>query len=128
MGGLTRQYARTLGAIRAGQDQADDLVHLAAVIRMFDPDADLAAIKPVRPYTHHGRRDGRQWSRMALDALRVTAAPLTTREIAKRVARAYGVPDSGPSLFSIECSLHATLPKRACVRMVVGEPKRWRVV
>jgi hypothetical protein len=64
---------------------------------------------------------------MALDALREAKAPLTTREIAKRVARAYGVPDIGPSLFSIECSLHNTFPKRACARMVDGEPKRWTI-
>jgi hypothetical protein len=39
--GLVRRYAKTLGLIRTGEDRTEDLAHLAAVLRMFQPDADL---------------------------------------------------------------------------------------
>jgi len=59
-------YAKTLGFIDAGEDRLADLVHLAAVIRMFKPGEKLAAIKPIRPY----RQNRVHWSRTALSILR----------------------------------------------------------
>jgi hypothetical protein len=119
--GLRKQYARTLGLIAAGEDRAEDLEHLAAVIRMFRPDENLSRIKPVRPY----KPQRRSWTRTALDTLRREGRPLTARELAHKVLSIEGgEPDD---LFSIEASLHATLGRLEGdgVVRVSSDPKRW---
>jgi hypothetical protein len=62
----------------------------------------------------------------ALDVLRDAGEPLTAREIARRIARAEGITDNAV-LYSIECSLHVTLPRRPGVIMVGKAPKRWAI-
>jgi hypothetical protein len=124
--GLKRRYAQTLGLIAAGQDRADDLAHLAAVIRMFAPDADLAAIAPVRPYKPHRAR----WSRTALRILRQANAPMRNREIARRVMAAHGVAyDDERTLISIETTVLAVLKRLEAQGLVIGagEPRRWAI-
>ena len=123
--GLKRQYAKTLGFIDAGEDRADDLVHLAAVIRMFKPDADLSVIKPIRPY--RPARDS--YIRDALAILRRANGPMTPRAIARRVLEARGVPLIRENLLRVECSLHAVLERLEGdgVERVGDEPKRWRL-
>ena len=121
--GLKRRYAQTLGLVAAGEDRAEDLAHLAAVIRMFQPGADLSAIRPIRPYREHRQR----WSRDALTILRKANAPMTARAIARRVLSARGVPLTRPNLQRVECSLHAVLERlegRGVVR-ATDAPKRW---
>lgn len=130
MCGLRRQYGKALGLLHsASSDRVRlmaDLGHLAAVIHMFRPGEDVEAIRSIRPYTDRGASCGRQWSRLALDVLREAREPLATREIAHRVAKREGNTDPR-ALVSIECSLHNTLPKRACVVRVEGSPKRWKI-
>jgi hypothetical protein len=123
--GLKRQYGKTLGFIDAGEDRADDLAHLAAVIRMFAPDADLSAIKPIRPYRPHRAR----YVRDALTVLRKANGPMTARAIARRVLEARGVALTRTNLQRVECSLHAVLERLegSGVDREIGEPKRWRV-
>jgi len=77
--GLKRQYAKTLGFIQAGEDRTDDLAALARVIRMFKADADLSAIKPIRPYIV-GRS---KYLADALAVLRQANGPMTPRAIAR---------------------------------------------
>lgn len=125
MFGLKRQYARTLGLIAGGEDRAEDLAHLAAVIRMFKPGEDLAAIQAVRPY----RPNRSKWSREALGILREANAPMAPRELAHRVLGARGVARTRANLQRVECSLHAVLERlegRGVVR-AEGSPKRWSV-
>ena len=128
--GLRRQYGKTLGLLHSAHGDRvklmADLAHLAAVIRMFRPGEDVEAIRPIRPSVDRGATFRRQWSRLALDVLREAKEPLATREIAKRVAAREGNTDP-LAMVSIECSLHATLPKRDCVVRVEGSPKRWAV-
>jgi len=125
MHGLKRQYAKTLGFIEAGEDRGDDLAALARVIRMFKPDADLSAIKPIRPYVA-GRS---KYLADALAVLRQANAPMTPRAIARRVLAARGVPLVRRNLLNVECSLHAVLERMEGdgVERVGDEPKRWRV-
>jgi hypothetical protein len=123
--GLKRQYARTLGFIDRGEDRAEDLVHLAAVIRMFQPSIDLSAIKPMRTL----RPDREDWIRDALTILRKRGEPMSAGELAQAVLRARGVPVKRATQQHCECSLHAVLWRlegRGVVR-VSDEPKRWRV-
>lgn len=128
---LKRQYGKTLGLLHsASSDRVRlmaDLAHLAAVIHMFSPGEDVEAIPLIRPYNPHGAVRGRLWSREALDVLREAGEPLATLEIARRIAKREGVTDRRV-LKSIECTLHAVLPKRATVARVEGSPKRWRVL
>jgi len=123
--GLKRQYGKTLGFIGAGEDRADDLAHLAAVIRMFAPDADLDAVRPIRPY----RENREAWLRDALTALRREGEPMTARDIAKRVLTSRGVALTRPNLQRVECSMHAVLERlEGCGVVRVGDaPKRWAV-
>ena len=123
--GLKRQYAKTLGLIEAGEDGANDLDHLAAVILMFKPDENLAAIKPVRPY----RENRERWSRTALTILRREGQPMTARALARRVLAHHGVPLIRANLQRVECSLHAVLERLEGRGVIRAEdaPKRWRV-
>jgi hypothetical protein len=126
--GLRRKYAELKGRIRYtsdcwNDDILDALRQVGNVLRMFNPDENLSAIEPVRPYKP---LRGRRWTRTALDVLRAANEPLTGREIAKRVAAVHGVTDRA-MLASIEASLHATLSKREGVAMTQSKPKKWSV-
>jgi hypothetical protein len=118
---LKRRYALALGA------RADaDLAHLAAVIAMFNPDEDLAAIRPVRPY----KAERERWHRSVLRALKVTDRPLRARELARLVMVAHGIdPRDHGRLVSISCGLQATLGRLEAQGFVVvtGKPRRWKL-
>ena len=58
--------------------------HLDAVIRQFDPDYDLAAIRPKRPRDADAAHPG-EMSRFVLGVLREATAPMPTPEIAARL-------------------------------------------
>lgn len=128
---LRRTYARKLGELRAGSDVAADLEHLAAVILMFWPGEDFAAIKPVRPHaSHKGGKTGAVWLTAALDVLRTANGPLTVQEIVARIMAARGEPvDPDSSAFvSAECSLIAALGRRRdayVVRIGKHRPYGW---
>ncbi len=126
--GLRRKYAEIKDRIRYTSDcwDAETLTALrqvGCVLRLFNPAEDLSAIAPRRPYK--GGRS-KHWTRDALDVLRAANGLLSAREVARRIAGARGIEDTA-TLYSIECSLHATLPKRAGVTMVAANPKRWTV-
>lgn len=78
--GLKRRYGQTLGMNAAGEDRAEDLAHLAAVIRMFKPDVDLTVIRAIRRY----KPQREHWSRTALTILRKAEAPILTAELARQ--------------------------------------------
>lgn len=116
---LRRKYAERLGV---GDEAA--LSHLAPVIRMFSPDEDLAAIKPVRPKASYRGRSGAVWLRAGLDVLRTANEPLSAGQIAARIMSERGL-SCRRVRASVECSLLATLPRYvACVE---GRPRRWYV-
>ena len=119
--GLKRQYAKTLGF----GDRPDDLAHLAAMIRMFAPNTDLSAIKPIRPY----RPQRSKYLRDALAILRQAEASMTARALGKRVLAARGVALTPANIARVECSLHAVLERLEGdgVVRVGDQPKRWRV-
>ena len=57
-----------------------DLDHIDACIRLFDPDADVRAVK--RYATKHRAKKG-QMRRFVLDQLKAATDPITSRDIAK---------------------------------------------
>jgi len=124
--GLKRRYAETLGLIGAGNvELTEDLAHLAAVIRIFAPFEDLTAIRAVRPYKPQRRR----WNRTAMAILRKANAPMTSRELARRVMWASNVEPDRNTLTSIDCSLQAVLTRLERMEMVTatGKPRRWAI-
>jgi hypothetical protein len=87
LSGLTKRRAELAGeaeALRTRLSQIGaDLGHLDAVIRLFDPDYDLAAIRPKRPRDTDAARPG-EMSRFVLGVLREATEPMPTPEIAAR--------------------------------------------
>ncbi len=88
LAGLTRRRAELTGeadALRARLAQiGTDIGHLDAVIRQFDPDYDLAGIRPKRPRGPDIAGRG-EMSRFILGVLREATEPVTTQEVARRL-------------------------------------------
>src|SRR6266446_10920410 len=83
---LVRLHADIGGRIKANKEEAerlaDDMRHVEAVLKMFDPTFSVRAISARR------RVQGNPWFtkrgtlfRQALDVLRSASGPLTTKEI-----------------------------------------------
>ena len=94
LSGLTRKRAILAGeadALRSRLAQiGTDLAHLDAVIRLFNPDCDLARIRPKRPRAPDATKPG-EMSRFVLDALRDAAEPGPTPAIAARLMAERGM-------------------------------------
>ena len=85
------ELAGEADALRARLAQiAADLGHLDATIRLFDPDFDLAAIRPKRVRAADTARLG-EMSRAVLCVLREAAGPMTTAEVVAAVTAGAGV-------------------------------------
>lgn len=108
-----------------------DVMHLDAVIRLFDPASEPEAILPKEP----GRRltwfsDG-ELPRRVFDVLRTAAEPLSVHEIATEVMRRRGFnPEDAATLATVEKRVSDLLRRRAdVVEKVSLGPKAvgWRV-
>ncbi len=87
LAGLTKRRAELSGEadklhVRLAQI-GTDLGHLDAVIRQFDPNYDLASIRPKRSRGPDVARPG-EMSRFVLSVLREAAEPMLTTDIAAR--------------------------------------------
>ncbi len=86
LSGLTKRRAELAGEADALRSRlvaiAADMVHLDAVIRQFDPDYNLASIRPKRPRGPDVAQRGER-SRALLGVLREAAEPLTTTEVVR---------------------------------------------
>jgi hypothetical protein len=103
-----------------------DLDHLAAVLRMFEPDVDLDAIRVIRPKVAVRGH----WSRTALTILREANAPMRGRDLARRVMVVHGFdPNDFRVMVSIECSLQSVLRRleRRGLIVTTGKPRRWAI-
>ncbi len=105
---LRRKYAELKGIlqtlpIESAEPTIVDLRRVGWVLRMFNPDEDLTAVKPIRPHANRGRG----WTREALDILRVEGRPMTAREIARKIIAKRGLTGDPKTLSSIECALQA---------------------
>jgi hypothetical protein len=121
---LKRRYAQTLDLKARGFGVLDDLDHLAAVILMFDPQADLGAIKPIR--RSHGR--GGKWQRLAIRIMRQRGVAMSASELADAIISEGGLEPNRRQRDSMISSLHASLGSG--MRGIVclpGTPKRWAV-
>ncbi len=87
LAGLTKRRAELTGeadALRARLTQIGvDVSHLDAVIRQFDPEYNLASIRPKRPRGPDVAKPG-EMSRFVLSVLREAAEPMLTTDVAAR--------------------------------------------
>lgn len=90
MSALLEKRARKLGEIKANRFEAMrlamELAHIDAVIRMFRPGVDLAAVKPKRTFNRSPAALPKgAGTRLAVDILRETGEALTAPELATAV-------------------------------------------
>lgn len=118
---LRRRYAELLG--RGGS--SDDLAHVAAVLLMFSPREDVAAIKPIRVYSNRKGAGRAVWHRAAMSVLRTANEPMSAREIAARVLTALERPSDPVLLKGVENTIRTVLKTKASVVCLAGRPMRW---
>lgn len=122
---LRRRYGELLG--RGGS--ADDLGHVAAVLRMFNAGEDVAAIRPIRPYVSRSGRSPRAalWTRTAIAVLKTANEPMSARELAVRVLTLLERPQEPATVKNVQVSLLNTLRLKPDVVRLPGRPMRWAI-
>jgi hypothetical protein len=118
---LRRKYAELKGA-----GDADAMAYVGATLLLFDPGADLAAIRAVRPY----KRARGRWSRDALDILRTANEPMTPTELAARVMAKQGLDPTDDKLrrgIMIDLVIVLTRLEERGFVVASGKPRRWSV-
>ncbi len=132
---LVRLHADIGGRIKANKEEADrladDMRHVEAVLKMFDPTYSVRAISARR------RVQGNPWFRRgtlircALDVLRGAAGPLTVKEITDAVLASKGIKDATDKQHSdLQAGIRSSLENHAgktVERVGDGVPKRWRL-
>jgi hypothetical protein len=137
IGGLTRKRAEIAGQIEHTQAALRKLVTeldaIDAAIRIFDPTADVAAIKTKAYPPRHAAFRG-EMMRHVMGCLRVATEPVTSRDIAAAVMKARGLNlDDAEMLTLIRKRVGACiwkLKQSGYVREVAiaGDLKAWRRV
>ena len=129
---LERKYARCIGAQRANPSPSikSDIAHITAVIRMFDPQWDKQAVKPIAPRTAsrwHKRGHG---IRAALVAFKAADRPLSATEIARATYVVLGrEPPHNDVLRIVGTDLSYTLRivLGDSLDVIEGRPRRYRL-
>ena len=134
LSGLTRKRAEIAGQIEHTQAAlrklVADLDAIDAAIRIFDPQADIGAIKAKAYPPRHAAFRG-EMMRHVMGCLRVATEPVTTRDVATVVMKARGLnPDDPELLVTIRKRVGACmwkLKQAGYVREVpiAGELKGW---
>ena len=75
---------------RIGQHRAD-LLHVDAVLRLFAPDLEPAAIRPKAVRRPNSRFKPGELARLVLEVLRTAPAPLSIREITAQIMERRGL-------------------------------------
>jgi hypothetical protein len=92
---LSRKRAEIAGVVadleRQIAGQRALLAHLDATLRIFDPDAKPEAIPPRRVAHTTGRFATGDISGACMTAIRESAAPVSSRDIAQRLMASYGL-------------------------------------
>jgi hypothetical protein len=127
---LERKYAQLLGdqVKRPSPSLTTDAAHIAAVIKMFDPEWTGAGIRPVvmKRRSRWGKRG--TGIRAAVAVLKEAVEPMSAREIAIEVMLRRGQPDAPKhEIVQIMAGINYGLQKRIGreVILIRGYPKRW---
>ncbi len=132
LSGLIRKRAEMTGeadALRARLAAiAANLGHVDAVIGLFDPDFDLASIRPKRPRAPDATKPG-EMSRFVLDALREAGEPVPTPVMAARLMAERGMDDQDRKLMrAVTKRVGMTLRHQERRGTVQSEPGPGRVM
>ena len=145
---LERKYAHLLGDLAAVERQIEDIVGLPAIIAatdlidrrkaeinekleaietviwLFDESWDPANVTPIPPRS--AKRKTGEISRAAYGILRESPIPLSTRDVAKRVAEQFGV-EGEREVASIDSAVAGAFTKRLGRGLYLHEgiPRRW---
>ncbi|HLK83376.1 MAG TPA: hypothetical protein VKT99_18055 [Xanthobacteraceae bacterium] len=133
---LVRLHADIGGRIKANREEAnrlaDDMRHVEAVLKMFDPTFCVRAIAARR------RRQGNPWFkrgtlfRQALEVLRGAAEPMTAKEITAAVLASKGIMDATDKQHAgLQAGIRTSLEDHAgktVERVGDGVPRRWRLL
>jgi hypothetical protein len=133
---LVRLHADLGGRIQVAKAQAEQLAsemrHVEAVIRMFDPDYNVAGIATRRRQRTNPWFKRGTLFREALGVLRMAAAPMTVREMTDAVLAAKGIATADKrQRLGIEAGIRCALEDHAgksVERAGEGSPKRWRLL
>jgi hypothetical protein len=133
---LVRLHADIGGRILENKREAlrlaDDMRHVEAVLKMFDPEFNARAISARRRVTGNPWFKRGTLFRAALEALRRAPAPLTVRELVDAVLAVKGVTDAAVKQHKdLQAGLRASLEGHAgktVERVGEGMPKRWKLL
>ena len=133
--GLKRLHARLGGEIKDNKQEAkrlaDAMKHVEAVLKMLEPEFNVAAIAARRRYKSASPYKRGEVFRAVLDVLRKSEQPLTSREISETLLRNAGI--SEPTIKQIRDmvgSVHSSLRNhqgKTIERAGDGMPARWRI-
>lgn len=134
---LTRKRAEIAGRIEQSQSALRDLVeeleHVDATIRIFNPDINVGAIRPKSAPLCYPAFHG-ELTQLVFRMLREAGEPVTCRDILLRLMKQRGLDPSDKKLWKV-----MVLRVRACLRMhrekgrirsvqLVGSPLGWEAV
>jgi len=107
------------------------MIHVEAVIRLFDPAYNVRSIAARRRYKGNAWFKRGTILRHALDVLRKAQGPLTARELAERMLAARGVVGVTPkAMRSLIASVQTSLVNhegKTVRRVGEGMPGRWQI-
>ena len=131
---LEAKYARLLGfqnrLRHPSRSLAADLVHIVAVMRLFDPSWDKNAVKPVAPRFPSRWRNKGEGIRAAFVAIKSAERPLSATEIARAAYLVRGMtPPCNDELRLVGSDLIYSLRRHLGERLIgiEGRPVRWFV-
>ncbi len=132
---LVRLHADIGGQILENRKEAkrlaDAMIHVEAVIRLFDPTYNVTRIAARRRYKGNGVFKRGTILRNALDVLRKTQEPLTAREITEQMLAVQGAPPpKAKAMRSLIASVQTSLQNHnggAVLRLGEGFPTRWKI-
>lgn len=131
---LERLHAELGGAILENRQKYDELSEqmrqVEAVIKMLDPDYNLAGIAVKRRKPNKWFKRGTLYRR-AVDVLRTAPEPMTAQELAAAILAAHGVQDASKEdvqnvALGIQHSL-ANHDGKGVERVGEARPYRWRI-
>jgi len=132
---LWNKRAELAGTLRQLEQQLvqrrEDLAHLDATMRLFDPNVRPKDIRPRRPRVRNVWFRPGECLRLIYDELREAPQPVTTRDLAERIMRVKAIPAADNSRRElVQKTLLASLnrAKQTIARVETGGVVSWRLI
>jgi len=132
---LRNKRAELAGTLRQLEQQLvqrrEDLAHLDATMRLFDPNVRPKDIRPRRPRVRNVWFRPGECLRLIYDERREAPQPVTTRDLAERIMRVKAIPAADNSRRElVQKTLLASLnrAKQTIARVETGGVVSWRLI